>query len=378
MPGHIYLLKDDALIQMEETPYPLEKHLQEYLAKHHDLLAGDQIDSVNARRWLLVAREMSIPDQNDGSGRWSLDHLFLDQDAVPTLVEVKRSSDPRIRREVVGQMLDYAANALAYWPVERVRMEFEGRCKAEGKGPEEALLTFLEGEQDPDEFWGKLKKNLDAGCVRLIFLADAIPPELRRVVEFLNQQMDPAEVLAVEVKHFKGPDNSAFVPRLLGQTEKARLKKSGGSGSRREECSEADFVESFKAINTADDLKIVHQLIAWARVKGLEDAFLDGKRGLVFQPRLRHGSSDCRFFTVKEDGRISFPMKNLKHRPPFDNEIKRAELHQKICAIPGFEMQDAGMEGFPSIPIASLSDDTQLGRLMDALDWMVSEIRATV
>ena len=28
----------------------------------------------------------------------------------PTLVEVKRSSDTRIRREVVGQMLDYAAN----------------------------------------------------------------------------------------------------------------------------------------------------------------------------------------------------------------------------------------------------------------------------
>jgi hypothetical protein len=31
---------------------------------------------------------------------------------VPTLLEVKRSSDTRIRREVVGQMLDYAANGV--------------------------------------------------------------------------------------------------------------------------------------------------------------------------------------------------------------------------------------------------------------------------
>ena len=31
---------------------------------------------------------------------------------MPTLVEVKRSSDTRIRREVVGQMLHYAANAV--------------------------------------------------------------------------------------------------------------------------------------------------------------------------------------------------------------------------------------------------------------------------
>jgi hypothetical protein len=61
-----------------------------------------------------------------GSGnRWSVDHLFLDQDAVPTIVEVKRSTDTRIRREVVGQMLDYAANAVVYWPVEAIRAEFE-------------------------------------------------------------------------------------------------------------------------------------------------------------------------------------------------------------------------------------------------------------
>ena len=54
---------------------------------------------------------MGIPGDEDGGGRWSLDHLFLDQDANPTLVEVKRSTDTRIRREVVGQVLDYVANA---------------------------------------------------------------------------------------------------------------------------------------------------------------------------------------------------------------------------------------------------------------------------
>lgn len=41
--------------------------------------------------------------------RWSLDHLVVDQDAVPTFVEVKRASDTRARREVMAQMLDYAA-----------------------------------------------------------------------------------------------------------------------------------------------------------------------------------------------------------------------------------------------------------------------------
>ncbi len=30
----------------------------------------------------------AVPDHGDGGGRWSADHLFLDQDAIPTLVEV--------------------------------------------------------------------------------------------------------------------------------------------------------------------------------------------------------------------------------------------------------------------------------------------------
>ena len=47
---------------------------------------------------------MGVPSQADGGARWALDHLLLDQDAVPTLVAVTGSSDTRIRREVVGQM----------------------------------------------------------------------------------------------------------------------------------------------------------------------------------------------------------------------------------------------------------------------------------
>jgi len=34
--------------------------------------------------------------------------------------------------EVVGQMLDYAANAVVYWPVERLRSYFEAGCEADG------------------------------------------------------------------------------------------------------------------------------------------------------------------------------------------------------------------------------------------------------
>ncbi len=132
------------------------------------------MDDNEPRRWLLISREVGIPGEEGGGERWSLDHLFLDQDATPTLVEVKRSSDTRIRREVVGQMLDYAANAVLYWPVETIRARFEKTCEQTGLDPASALAEFL-GGGDVEAFWQKAKTNLQAGKIRLVFVADEIP-----------------------------------------------------------------------------------------------------------------------------------------------------------------------------------------------------------
>jgi hypothetical protein len=103
---NIFLLQNSKLLEMREQPYDSEDLLQRLLAEYPSILAGDQFDGLRPKRWLLVKREAGIPDAAATADRWSADHLFLDQDGVPTLVEVKRSSDSRIRREVVGQMLD--------------------------------------------------------------------------------------------------------------------------------------------------------------------------------------------------------------------------------------------------------------------------------
>lgn len=378
MTGRIYLLNGSSeLIAMEESPYDSESLLQEMLANHPDLLAGEQINSDVPRRWLLVMREMSVPDEEDGAGRWSLDHLFLDQDAVPTLVEVKRSSDTRIRREVIGQMLDYAANAVAYWPVEEIRAKFESRCEKSGEDSESILTTFLGEGQNMDEFWQRVKTNLQAGRIRMVFLADSIPAELRRVVEFLNEQMDPAEVLAIEVRQFVGKGMKTLVPRVLGQTETARQKKSGAS-NQRDKISDSDFMEQVAASRTDAEVKIIRHLIDWARRQKLEDNFRQGSRGSAFIPILNHSGHPYYPMSVQRNGNIVVQMRWLKDHPPFNDPAKRDELQKRVQQIPGLKITDAGgMEGFPKFPIKSLSDDNHLKTFTDALDWMISEIRTT-
>ncbi len=149
MSGSIFLVGgDDKLVEMTEQPYDSEDLLQGLLAQYPDLIARDQVDPTDPRRWMLVAREVGLPDREGAGDRWSVDHLFLDQDSIPTLVEVKRSSDTRIRREVVGQMLDYAANAVLFWPVETIRALLEERCRRDGLDPDGELTRSSQGRAE--------------------------------------------------------------------------------------------------------------------------------------------------------------------------------------------------------------------------------------
>src|SRR5438309_7383864 len=75
--GKIFLVgkTQHRLLPMKETAYSTEDVLQNLLELYSDLLAGDQIDPEQPRRWLLVSRELGVPDEVDEASRWSLDHL---------------------------------------------------------------------------------------------------------------------------------------------------------------------------------------------------------------------------------------------------------------------------------------------------------------
>lgn len=229
---HIYHLNEQGRLEpMQESDFDIEDTLQELVAKHLVLLSGEQITPGVPRRWILIDREQGIPDIEVGSNRWSLDHLLIDQDAIPTLVETKLAGNPEIRRAVVGQMMEYAAHARRTWNVERIRRVFEERASDDGLNPEEVLSELLQPEEDleVEGFWQQVEINLRAANLRLLFVADTIPDPLARVVEFLNEQMPNIQVLAVEIKQFRGATGRTLVPRVIGRTAEAVAAPPRGS-----------------------------------------------------------------------------------------------------------------------------------------------------
>ena len=200
-----------------EEPFAEEKILQELVAERPELLPCEQMSPDDPRRWILIKQEQGIPDSEGGSIRWSLDLLLIDQDAIPTLVEVKRSSNSEIRRTIVGQILDYAAHAQHTLEVDDIRRDFEGSCTRAGQNPDDVLVKRLQpnGDLDVEEFWQQVEENLEEARMRLLFVADGIPDELARVAEFLNERMPSVQVFAVEVKQFTGPTGRKFVSRVV-------------------------------------------------------------------------------------------------------------------------------------------------------------------
>ncbi len=261
------------LVSLTEERFQTEDALQELLAEHPELLDGEQMRPGDPRRWILITREQGIADTPHASPRWSLDHLILDQDAVPTLVEVKRGANSEIRRQVVGQMLDYATNASRTWTADELRKTFEEAISERGGDPGEELARLLDADEpDADSYWDDVATNLAAKRLRLLFVADAIPDELARIVEFLNEQMPNIEVLAVEIKQFRGGESAqTLVPRVIGRVAGASARAgSGGASGLRRKLNREEFMEELgdnAARDTATRLFDVAQECG-ARIEG--------------------------------------------------------------------------------------------------------------
>jgi len=373
MSDGIYLIKDnDELVRMEEAQHESESVFQKLLADYPDLLAGEQMDPDSPRKWLLIAREFGVPDEELGSDHWSLDHLFLDQDGIPTLVEVKRSTDSRIRREVVGQMLDYAANGIAYWPIEKIQACFESLCEQDGVQPGDKFTECFGEEVDEGKFWDKVKTNLTAGKVRLVFVADQIPRELRRVVEFLNEQMDPAEVLAVEIKQYVGQGQKTLVPRVIGLTAEAERKKPVTSAR---QWDEASFFGLLTERFGEEQAEIARKILAWAKEKFTRIWWGKGRWDGSFIPVLDIPGQSHYLIAAWTDGRIEITFQHMKSRPYFDREENRHELRRRLNAIPGIAIPEDGIARRPTIPLSALAEQDNRKRFLEVLEWAMDRIQ---
>ena len=159
-------------------------------------------------------------------------------------------------------MLDYAANGTKYWPLTKLQQAVEETAASDSTTADDLIRELRDDpDTDIDEFWRIVQSNLSAGRIRMVFVADKLPGELVRIIEFLNEQMRPAEVLGVEVRQYVGAggEHVAYVPDVIGKTSRAIVAKEAAAGG--QQWTEQSLLDSARALVGNDELKLIQRLI---------------------------------------------------------------------------------------------------------------------
>lgn len=258
-------------------------------------------------------------------------------------------------------MLDYAANGVVYWPVDAIRTQFETNCTMNGINPEQMLIEFLGPDIEIDQFWAKVKTNLQVGRIRMIFVADLIPPELKRIVEFLNEQMEPAEVLAIEIKQFVGEGLRTLVPIVVGQTSEAQQKKkiSAKSIGNRKAWDENSFMDAVASALDQVYIASIKKLLEFCKNSASEVSWGTGSNKGSFSPKFSSISARS-LFTVYTDGNMILNFGWLNDNE--NAEMKRDEFKGILDNINEFKNiipEDQYKEKYVRIPLEIWSKNVE-------------------
>lgn len=199
----LFLQAGSAFSTLSGEKFEQESVLQTLLEQYPELLECDEM--IGSPSFFLIQREFPV-------STGYIDHLFVDQMMVPTIVETK-VNNPEIRRKIIGQGYEYLTS---------LSFELTGKQIVESakKYWKDNYENELQKRLDLSELNVKeIDRNLKKPRFRLIFAADFISRELRKFVEFINNASRGIDVYAVQFEQFLLDGKKIISVNTWGPTE---------------------------------------------------------------------------------------------------------------------------------------------------------------
>lgn len=114
----------------------------------------------------------------------AIDNFMVTPSGLPVLVECKLWRNPEGRREVVGQILDYAKQ-LSRWSSSDLQREVSRRLKRDGN-PLLDMVRAVDPLVDEIHFNDTLTANLRRGRFLLLIVGDGIREGVEAIAEYLQ------------------------------------------------------------------------------------------------------------------------------------------------------------------------------------------------
>ena len=211
-----------------------ESWLQELIRKTPNLIPSGEFEAIFSNL-AAIGREV-------GTAVGPIDNMFISADGYLVLIETKLWRNPEARREVVGQILDYAKE-LARWTFEDLDQtvrDYTRRYDGRGMGVIE-LMKQRFGLTDAEEISmvDSIMKNIRQGRFLLLIIGDGIRESVEDMVEYLNQNPQIQFTLGlVEIKVYRLQDGDVerrlAIPQIVMRTRevtRAVVIVEGGAGA---------------------------------------------------------------------------------------------------------------------------------------------------
>jgi hypothetical protein len=212
----------------------------------------------------------------------------------------------------------------------------------------------------------------------MVFVSDAIPRELRRVVEFLNGQMNPAEVIAIEVKQYLSSDGArTLVPRVIGQTAEVEARKGRRTTAGRHRWDEESLFAEISERRGDEETRVARELFDWAGARGWRPTFGSGRVDGSWVPIIEALGREHYPIALYSAGGVEIQFQHLLRRAPFDDEQVRLELLERVNLIPGVSFGVERISKRPSIRLSLLAaNPAAVDQLKRALEWVEERARS--
>jgi hypothetical protein len=195
-----------------------ERWLQETLFSHPFLIPLDQIDP-SAGSFLPICREFSLPKLG---GSVFIDLLGVTAGGKIVIVECKLWRNPQARREVVAQVIEYAA-LLRKWSYADLTARLKAVLQIEGSNPLFEHVRRQGGQYSETVFTDSVARSLRTGDFYLLVAGDGIREDMQAIAEHLNQQ--GSRIALIEFQHWTDQrGRSLLVPSIPFRTEVIRQR----------------------------------------------------------------------------------------------------------------------------------------------------------
>ena len=155
-----------------------------------------------------------------------IDNLLISPDGYLTIVETKLWRNPEARREVVGQIIDYAKE-LSKWTFSHLDNAISSFNRLYNQHDDGLLETVRKhtnlNETDEQFFIDNISKNLKRGRFLLLIVGDGIRESVEEMVEYLSQSPQYHFTLAlIELQVFRFGDETnqlIVIPQVVTRTK---------------------------------------------------------------------------------------------------------------------------------------------------------------